>query len=217
MIQWYWTAANTCNPPGVHEYFSGPDAPNWQNCPGQGGAVNGWSWNKPTCGGSLFPEEYFQCADIRIVRNPNTPSMSNLPPPVSTSSSQATTNPHPINLQPSMTSGGTSSSTASSTTSSTSSFSARPPPGARGRGDERVLTTSSGEENNVHTHENGENESQKPSSTEPISNNGNEPTSKPKSKSKAKQKKQAETDIDDESDDEDAAQNALGLHHTQTD
>lgn len=67
VIQWYWTAANTCNPPGVQEYFTGPDAPRWGDCRGQGGARGGWSSNKGLCGGEHFPEEYWQCADVRIV------------------------------------------------------------------------------------------------------------------------------------------------------
>lgn len=67
VIQWYWTAANTCNPPGVREYFTGPDAPRWGDCGGQGGARGGWSSNKGLCGGEQFPEEYWQCSDVRIV------------------------------------------------------------------------------------------------------------------------------------------------------
>eukprot|EP00737_Agarophyton_chilense_P003694 gb/GEZJ01004393.1/.p1 GENE.gb/GEZJ01004393.1/~~gb/GEZJ01004393.1/.p1 ORF type:complete len:425 (+),score=29.04 gb/GEZJ01004393.1/:1004-2278(+) len=67
VIQWYWTAANTCNPPGVAEYFTGPDAPRWRPCRGQGGAIGGWAGSKGTCGGADFPEEYWQCSDVRIV------------------------------------------------------------------------------------------------------------------------------------------------------
>ncbi|KAI0563544.1 hypothetical protein FGB62_37g00 [Gracilaria domingensis] len=67
VIQWYWTAANTCNPPGVADYFTGPDAPRWKPCAGQGGAVGGWTSSKGECGGDAFPEEYWQCSDVRIV------------------------------------------------------------------------------------------------------------------------------------------------------
>lgn len=69
VLQWYWTAANTCNPPGVVEYFEGEDAPKaWGNCKGQAGARGGYT-KTPLCG-RKFPEEYYMCADIRIVAEP---------------------------------------------------------------------------------------------------------------------------------------------------
>lgn len=74
VLQWYWTAANTCNPPGLYDYFTGPDRPlRWlrSQCRGQGGAVGGFAARRQTCGGSRFPEEYLQCADIRIDPRPN--------------------------------------------------------------------------------------------------------------------------------------------------
>lgn len=69
VIQWYWTAANTCNPPGVVHYFEGPDGPRWPLCRGQGGAVGGYTSKQRECGGDNFPEEYWQCSDIRIIAN----------------------------------------------------------------------------------------------------------------------------------------------------
>lgn len=84
VIQWYWTAANSCNNKGIEEYFTSPFAPNWGDCPGQGGARGGWAKGKPECGGDRFPEEYWQCADIRIVPNPafaTPPQRPPLPPP----------------------------------------------------------------------------------------------------------------------------------------
>lgn len=47
-------------------YFKGPDRPRWGNCPGAGGARGGVAREKPPCGPRRFPEEYLQCADIRI-------------------------------------------------------------------------------------------------------------------------------------------------------
>lgn len=65
VLFWYWTSANNCNPPGVREYFWGPDKPReWGECEGQGDAVGGFSKNE-RCGRE-FPEEYYNCADIRI-------------------------------------------------------------------------------------------------------------------------------------------------------
>lgn len=66
VLQWFWTAANTCNPPGVYEYFTGPDRPRWGRCKGQGGARGGFVNSRRPCGGRRFPEEYLQCADIEI-------------------------------------------------------------------------------------------------------------------------------------------------------
>eukprot|EP00178_Gracilaria_changii_P001405 TRINITY_DN1198_c0_g2_i1.p2 TRINITY_DN1198_c0_g2~~TRINITY_DN1198_c0_g2_i1.p2 ORF type:complete len:348 (-),score=70.22 TRINITY_DN1198_c0_g2_i1:4-936(-) len=68
VLQWYWAAANGCNPPGVLDYFDGPDRPDWQQCAGQGDARGGVTRNKKPCGGTqYFAEEYYQCADIQIV------------------------------------------------------------------------------------------------------------------------------------------------------
>lgn len=67
VIQWYWTAADRCNPPGVIEYFTGPDKPQWGMCRGGGGAQGGVNLKRAVCGGNRFPEEYFLCADVRIV------------------------------------------------------------------------------------------------------------------------------------------------------
>lgn len=70
VLQWYWVGANTCNPPGVLDYYDGPHGPlSWGACRGQGGARGGVTRNKKPCGGTEnFAEEYYQCADIRIER-----------------------------------------------------------------------------------------------------------------------------------------------------
>lgn len=68
VILWYWVSANICNPPGVIDYFDGPDRPrNWGQCKGQGGALGGVARNQRPCGGRIFTEEYYQCADISIL------------------------------------------------------------------------------------------------------------------------------------------------------
>ncbi|CAN8071790.1 unnamed protein product [Agarophyton chilense] len=83
VLQWYWVAANTCNPPGVLDYFDSKDRPTWGTCRGQGGAKGGVTRIQPPCGGNLFPEEYIQCADISIDTVPRARSAprSNLPSP----------------------------------------------------------------------------------------------------------------------------------------
>lgn len=67
VLHFYWSAANSCNPPGVVKYFTGPSRPShWPRCHGQGGAIRGWTSVQKTCG-ERFPEEYYQCADVRVV------------------------------------------------------------------------------------------------------------------------------------------------------
>lgn len=67
VLQWFWSAANSCNPPGVLEYFDGPDRPRaWGTCFSQGGGSGGVTRVQKACGGRRFPEEYINCADIRI-------------------------------------------------------------------------------------------------------------------------------------------------------
>ena len=94
VLHWYWTSANSCNPPGVVEYFDGPDRPRgWGNCRGQAGARGGVARNQKPCGGrAKVPEEYMSCADIRI--NPRAPTHSPSPSPAEPSKS-ASPNPKP--------------------------------------------------------------------------------------------------------------------------
>lgn len=75
VMHWFWTAANTCNPPGVISYFRGRNRPrSWGNCPGQGGAKGGYTSVQQPCGGRRFPEEYYMCVDIRIKSDGRSPS-----------------------------------------------------------------------------------------------------------------------------------------------
>lgn len=67
VLQWFWTSANSCNPPGVIDYFDGDDRPkNWGSCVGHGGARGGVARGQQPCSKHRFPEEYLQCADIAI-------------------------------------------------------------------------------------------------------------------------------------------------------
>lgn len=67
VLQWHWTTANNCNPPGVVDFFKGPRRPrNWQRCKGQGGAKGGYTTVQQSCGSKKQPEEYYSCSDIRI-------------------------------------------------------------------------------------------------------------------------------------------------------
>lgn len=92
VLQWFYTSANNCNPPGVVDYFKGPDGPkNWGNCPGQAGAKGGFTDVQNTCGegnrDDQFPEEYYQCADISI--EPSGRSSATRPPTTTAASTTA--------------------------------------------------------------------------------------------------------------------------------
>lgn len=68
VLQWFYTSANSCNPPGVIEYFEGPDRPrNWGRCRGQAGSIGGYTKVQLPCGEKKFAEEYLNCADVRII------------------------------------------------------------------------------------------------------------------------------------------------------
>lgn len=124
VLQWYWSAANNCNPPGVVEYFEGEDRPrNWGRCRGEGGAKGGYTAVQETCGKKKQPEEYYMCSDIRIVKRerrkntrgnpgpvePEPMSDTNVlplpekvpqPDPTPTSTATATTTPSPTKSPP---------------------------------------------------------------------------------------------------------------------
>lgn len=70
VLHWFWSTANTCNPPGVIDYFDGPNKPNWGDCKGESGAVGGVARQQRPCGGPKFAEEYMQCADIAVKGTP---------------------------------------------------------------------------------------------------------------------------------------------------
>lgn len=68
VLQWQYTVGNTCNAPGVAAYFTGDDRPtSWAGCDGQSGAKGGYTEWMSTCGGDRFTEEYYNCADVRII------------------------------------------------------------------------------------------------------------------------------------------------------
>jgi hypothetical protein len=67
VIQSYWMTANNCNPPdGFTETYKFPAA--WAGCPGDGGSVGGKCPGKSCAVTGGTPEEFLNCADVRIVR-----------------------------------------------------------------------------------------------------------------------------------------------------
>lgn len=97
VLQWYWVSGDRCNPPGTKAFFTNPATrPNWGNCPGAGGARNGWVFKKSDCGRQRFPEEYVNCADISIRRaEGQNPAISNRPTTTPTAAPTTTSTPTP--------------------------------------------------------------------------------------------------------------------------
>lgn len=68
VLHWLYTTANICNPPGMVDYFTGSDRPvSWEHCEGPNGAIGGYPAWAQTCGGQRYSEEYYNCADVRVV------------------------------------------------------------------------------------------------------------------------------------------------------
>lgn len=69
VFHFFWTSGNNCKPVGTREYFLSKRGPkNWVHCLKKNGAPKSYTENRKPCFGKTFPEEYYQCADIRIVR-----------------------------------------------------------------------------------------------------------------------------------------------------
>lgn len=66
VLQWYWATANSCNPPGVTEFFKQFPMKSWGQCPGDGGSIGGRNPMLALCGGDKIPEEFWMCADVRV-------------------------------------------------------------------------------------------------------------------------------------------------------
>jgi hypothetical protein len=68
VIQAYWLTQNTCSSPdGFMEQYEYPSA--WAGCSGDGGSVGGRP-SQPSCLKSgQTPEEFFNCADVRVTRD----------------------------------------------------------------------------------------------------------------------------------------------------
>jgi hypothetical protein len=76
VLQSYWVTMNKCNPIGGKEYFENLYSKgmlnSWATCLGDGITRGGFSPLYPTCGSSLslFPEEFWNCADISMAGTP---------------------------------------------------------------------------------------------------------------------------------------------------
>lgn len=66
VLQWYWVTANSCLAPGYREY-SWPST--HSECGGDGGSVGWWAPHLSDCETKGYPEEFWNCADIKLVRD----------------------------------------------------------------------------------------------------------------------------------------------------
>lgn len=68
VLQWYWATANSCAPPGFLDFFVRNNNPFGTTCPSDGGGKGAHRPGMTECRGSLVPEEFWSCADVRIVK-----------------------------------------------------------------------------------------------------------------------------------------------------
>lgn len=64
VVQMYWVTANSCNPTNIKKYFQ--SKPFGSSCGGDGGSVGGINPTLRDCGGGVFPEEFWGCADVAV-------------------------------------------------------------------------------------------------------------------------------------------------------
>jgi hypothetical protein len=81
VLQWWWITANSCNPPGYAQRTPQP-----AHVAASGGTCNWWQSNLATCG-QAYPEEFWNCADIRVMggvtrTEPNAPPTASPAAPV---------------------------------------------------------------------------------------------------------------------------------------
>ena len=94
VLQWYWVTANTCLAPGYRNV-------NWptthSECSGDGGSQGWWASQLGDCSAGAYPEEFWNCADIKIVDDgASTPAPTDSQPATSAPTiSTTTTTPSP--------------------------------------------------------------------------------------------------------------------------
>eukprot|EP00039_Didymoeca_costata_P032197 m.37038 g.37038 ORF g.37038 m.37038 type:complete len:975 (+) comp9235_c0_seq1:305-3229(+) len=87
VLQWWWVSANSCNPPGYRDY-SFPST--IDECT----SISWWQPNMANCGGS-WPEEFWNCADIKILSSPGATDATNQPTTQDGTASVTTAAPSP--------------------------------------------------------------------------------------------------------------------------
>jgi len=90
ILQLWWITSNSCLPPGYREFFSDKTNNVMPECNGDGGSKGLWNEYLSDCGVKSIPEEFWNCADIRIIKNDNTVPSTNTKPTTTTTTAAAT-------------------------------------------------------------------------------------------------------------------------------
>eukprot|EP00192_Tetraselmis_astigmatica_P011861 CAMPEP_0117670744 /NCGR_PEP_ID=MMETSP0804-20121206/12942_1 /TAXON_ID=1074897 /ORGANISM="Tetraselmis astigmatica, Strain CCMP880" /LENGTH=397 /DNA_ID=CAMNT_0005479115 /DNA_START=102 /DNA_END=1292 /DNA_ORIENTATION=- len=99
VIQMWWITANSCVPPGYRDFNFPTD---WDTCGGDGGA--GWyTSGQADCEGSTQAEEFWNCADVKILPGAPTPSIAPTPQGPTPSPTTAAPTPAPTTPAPTTT------------------------------------------------------------------------------------------------------------------
>lgn len=69
IVQWYWATANSCNPPGVENYFINYKYPFGKECESDAGGKGAHAPWLQECDGDRLPEEFWSCADVQITKD----------------------------------------------------------------------------------------------------------------------------------------------------
>lgn len=68
VLQWYYVTANNCAAKGFLDYFEKYDNPFGTSCASDGGGLGAHRKEMNECGPNDVPEEFWSCADVRIVK-----------------------------------------------------------------------------------------------------------------------------------------------------
>lgn len=79
VLQWWWITGNSCNAPGYRTH-TWPST--FASCSGDGPGLGWWGQSLNDCGGATggYPEEFWNCADIKIVDTDPPPPTAPPPP-----------------------------------------------------------------------------------------------------------------------------------------
>jgi len=98
VLQFWWITSNSCLPPGYRDFFADSNNNVMEECNGDGGSKGLWNPQLGDCGDAI-PEEFWNCADIKITRNGgnggdgSTTTTTNRPTSTSTTTTTTTNTP----------------------------------------------------------------------------------------------------------------------------
>jgi len=134
VVQWFWVTANSCNPAGLHDYFSKSSTQSWITSKFGGDASTWWKPALSSCPAAVVDprtnnngaEKFWNCADIKVSRCSGLDcTKSSIPPTTTTSGSVESTSSTSMLSDPTTTLSSTSSLTTSLSPVSTTTSSSR--------------------------------------------------------------------------------------------